>query len=137
MQAIKSIKNALKLIGVHTQVQPASPETFEDAREMLNDMVVEWQDKGIEIDFTPAEAINDELSAPAGTMTAIEYNLAVRMAPIMQVQVPPVVYDKAEVFFRQMERAWSNYEVPEKVRKSTTPVGQGNQRGPYARSFSG
>jgi len=73
----KIIQNALSHIGAHSIIRPASPESVEIGKDVLNSMIARWADDGIEFGAVPIEDLGDELSEPVGLTNTVTFNLAI------------------------------------------------------------
>lgn len=127
----KVIQKALQHLGVHSKVQPASPEAISDGMDTLNSMVAMWQDDwNIDMGAVPLEVPGDELSEPLGARNALQYCLALELAvDYPGAQVSPVLRSMAEHGFQHILRTWGSVDIPQVVPRNTLPKGQGNKRG--------
>ena len=132
------IHDALKLIGAHSVVSPAGPESIEDGRKALNSMLEMWISKNIQIGTTPLEVAGDELNEPVDCRNAIIQNLAIEMSANFDNGkdiVSPSLRSLAKVRFQDVRSLYGKLTIPKKVLSSTAPVGVGNQNGFYGRTF--
>ena len=132
------IQDALKLIGAHSVVSPAGPESIEDGRVALNSMLEMWNSKNIQIGTTPLEVAGDELNEPADCRNAIVQKLAIEVAPLFdngKLVVSPELRALAKVNFQDVRSLYGKLTIPRKVLSSTTPTGAGNSNGNFTRRF--
>ena len=71
------IQEALRKIGAHSEVSPASAESILVGKSALNSMLEMWLSKGIDFGFAPLDAPGDDLSEPPDTRNGISSNLAI------------------------------------------------------------
>ena len=132
------IQDALKQIGAHSIVAPASSDTLETARSVLNSMLELWTSKSIFIRTTPIEVVGDDLNEPIDTRNAIVYNLAIMLSPGFD-NGKDIVSSRLQMLanttMETVTNLYQNVEIPEMVISSTTPLGAGNNRGFRSRTF--
>lgn len=132
------IERALQGIGAHSRVSPASPDSIVLGMEKLNSMLEMWLSQGIAIGFTPLDVPGDELSEPNDTTNGIITNLALELAPDFdngKVVVSPALARNAKVGYLNIKNLYQTLSIPKKVVSSTLPVGAGNQRWSFSRTF--
>ena len=100
----KIIKLAFRQIGVDSPQMPVNPESLDDALDMLNAMVAEWQDNGMTMATVPLSVIGDDLSEPLGTKLSFVYNLAIRLAPAFDVAASNELSKNAMISYGAMMR---------------------------------
>ena len=127
----KVVQRALGHIGVHSPLQPASPEALEIGRDTLNSMLSGlYDDWGIDLGTVPLDAIGDDLSEPMGARNHIQYMLALQLSiDFPGSQVSQQLKAQADRGLETLKRAYSKVEIPLKVAGTTLPTGQGNKRG--------
>lgn len=130
------IKSALFRIGVSSAINPASAATLDEARDTFYDWLDELNANGINLglDFSKALPLpGDELGNVAGTTGALKAAFALRAATTFQIEPSPHVRSEAT---RAMTTINSLYMRPRASSyPSTLPIGAGNKRGPYGRTF--
>lgn len=131
----KVVQRALGHIGVHSPLQPASPEALDVGKDTLNSMLASWLDDwGIDMGTVPLNAIGDELSEPLGATNDIQYNLAMALKiDFPGAQFSPELKQAAAEGFQRILRTWSSPVIPKMIPRSTLPKGQGNKRGGNSR----
>ena len=123
------IQGALQKISAHSPLQPAPPEAIETGRLVLNSMLSEWEDDGINLSIAPLETAGSELSEPLGTRNAIMFNLALALAPDFPgAQVSDELRRQAKKSYNKTKRIWKVIEIPKPQVRETLPQGQGNMR---------
>lgn len=125
------ITRALYLLGASSPIKPASPEIKSECLKSFNDMVERWGREGNEIYLTRADVLGDEVNNDEWANAAIQYCLAVEIAPICRVPVPPDVMARQKELMRDLV-ATSRMEalVPNDCAKdSRMPLGSGVVRG--------
>ena len=123
----KIIKLAFRQIGVDSPQMPVNPESLDDAFDILNAMVAEWQDAGMTMATVPLSVIGDDLSEPLGTKLSFVYNLAIRLAPAFDVAASNELSKNAMISYGAMERQWNTTTAPKRQMRGTMPKGQGNE----------
>ncbi|MCZ6898288.1 MAG: hypothetical protein O7D95_06250 [Betaproteobacteria bacterium] len=125
----KVIQNALQQLKVHSVVSPANPESISLGADVLNSMIAEWQDLGIDMGVVPLLVPGGELSEPLGTRNGIESNLAVYLQPSFPgTQISQELRTRASKTLAQIKRTWRVTKIPKSRTRSTLPKGAGNKR---------
>ena len=134
------IEDALKRIGVHSVVVPASPEDIASGKDALNSMLQLWISWGIRIQVVPLDAPGDELSESIDIRNAVVDNLALQLAPFYDNGkgiVSQELRDNARRLFNQVKDLYQEFDVPKKVVSGLLPRGAGHSAGTRAQIFSG
>ena len=134
----KLIQEAGKRIKAHSPINPISPEDISSSRDTLNSMMMLWLSQGIDIGVVPLDDPGDNLNEPMDATQAIIDNLAIFMAPNFEsdrIKVTPSLKRNATIGYRNLLNLYYSISIPDKVISSTTPWGQGNQRGAWSRTF--
>ena len=127
-QAVALIKRALYSIGAHSQINPAPPEMLEEAVSYLADLVEDWLAEDIDIGATTPTSQNTDVDEPQAARYALVSNLALRLAPIARVPVPPEVVDAAESSYQDLRVKYESVQIDDRVPSEATPVGQGSKQ---------
>lgn len=99
-----AINAALRLLGVwDSGSQPTAQQTA-DALEALNNMMAKFESDGIALGWTAAATAAATITAPDYTLEAIEYNLALRLAPQYDVVAAIAVQAGAKSGMEQLKR---------------------------------
>jgi len=124
------IQDAYIQLGVESVVSKAPPESLEYAGRILMGMLQLWQSFGIDLSFTPLDAIGDDLSEAADTRNAIVFNLAIELSPAFDNGVEAIVSQQlrnnARRTYEQVAQLNRNYTKKFKRVSGTQPRGQGN-----------
>jgi hypothetical protein len=75
------VYGALRKLGVRTAESPIEDFEMSDGIETLNDMLSEWDGRGIKLGFTPIDNSSDTIRVPRMAHDCIKSNLAIRLAP--------------------------------------------------------
>ncbi len=132
------IQDSLKKIGVHSIVQPATPEDIIESMDILNSMLQLWISWGIDIQTVPLSEPADDLSEPLDAKNAIIDNLALAVAPNFdngEIIVSPTLLSNANNGFEQIKTLYQKFTIPKKRPSSTLPRGVGNQKGNWTEIF--
>jgi len=133
------IQTALKKIGAHSRLAPASSDTILDGRDALNSMLEVWRSKGIILDVVPLNAPGDDLGEPADTRNAIINNLAIEMATFFDnasQRVSDTLRLNARNSYNDVKDLYWNPDVTIQTRANQLPAGEGNPYETFFRSGS-
>lgn len=132
------IQRALQMIGAHSIVSPADPDSIVLGFERLNSMLEMWLSLGIVIGFTPLGVPGDELNEPVDTQGGIIANLALQLAPYFDngkgISSAELSRD-ARLGYHNIKNLYQKVSIPNKIVSSTLPIGAGNSRGGHRRVF--
>lgn len=95
------------------------------AREMLNDMLSEWDAAGVKIGHTNYAADSEIVRLSPYMLAAVKYGLSVYMAPQYQITPDEQLLARADASYRNMliaNQSRITVEYP-----STLPIGSGNE----------
>jgi hypothetical protein len=137
-EAVTLVKRSLFLIGAHSLVNPAPPETLNLGVDMLNEMLAEWLEEKVDLGTVEATEQTTDIQEPAGTINGITNNLAVRMGPATRTAVPDDVRLEAVESYERIRKRYEAKDepyVPDVTPSRLLPVGQGSSRGALARTF--
>ena len=70
------VTSALRKLGVKTADDTITGQEMIDGIEVLNDMLIGWENSGIRLGFSPIADSADIVRVPRGTEAGIKYNLA-------------------------------------------------------------
>lgn len=100
--AAQVIKYALQEIIVQASESPLEPDEYQDCIFALNSMMLEYNANGISLGFTEVTNLGDTLTVPAGAISGIVSNLALRVAPQFQGVVSQELMTKARDGYKVM-----------------------------------
>lgn len=129
--ANEHINRAGFLVGLHSTVKPMSPALRDECLRTYNDMVAEWVNDGLELWFVQADVEGDEVYNDDWSSPAIQYNLAVRIAPLGQVEPPPrIIVEANRLYHAARQRVRLAKVTPGRVTyPGRLPVGSGVTQG--------
>lgn len=136
--AVDLVKRSLGLIGAHSVVKPAVVELLNEGREVLNEMLAEWEEEKINMGTVTADDLTTDIAEPAGATHAIKYNLAVRMSEPARAPVSDKVQLEALESYERLKKRYKAKDepnVPDATLSRHLPMGQGASRGALARTF--
>lgn len=116
---------ALRKLGIKPSDSDIQGQEMLDGIEVMNNMLIEWENSGIVLGFAPIAVPADVVRAPRGTEDAIQANLAARIAPEYSKQITPTLAAAISASTDNMLRIISqpvDVEYPD-----TLPKGSGNQ----------
>jgi len=134
------IQDAMKKIGAHSLVDPATTEGLIDGLSVMNSMLQLWQSQGIKFEFIPITTPGEELFEPIDTRNAIVNNLAIEMSPLFDNGddiVSPRLKALADSDYEWVKTLYQVIIIPNKVASSLLPRGAGNSKGVFRRVFNG
>jgi len=124
MQNVDVIKGALQLLGVLHVGQPVSADDGALGLTVMNAMLAEWEEDSIDIGYFEQDDIDAESPVEMPDLLAVQYNLAVYLAPQFGRTVTPEVGGPAGKFHGRLKRdAAVDANVP--VDTSGLPSGEG------------
>jgi hypothetical protein len=104
--AQRIINRALSTIGVLEAEESATSAQAVDALDTLNDILNEWDARGISGGYSDVE-LSDELILDPDEYRALRLWLALDLAPEYQAQVPPALAAMADESRRLLEAKYS------------------------------
>lgn len=122
--ALLRVTNALTIIGSHSPIKKARPEVFNLTFDTLVSMLQLWSAQNIGTGITIPDVIGDELDEPPQIHFAIDYNLAVTVAPYLQKKATPEVSAKAAQAMQAMRTQFGIQSST--IYPGTLPLGSGN-----------
>lgn len=123
------IRDALGLLGVLTETQNASAEQATHGLRVLNELLAEWEQSGIDLQWFEQDTLAEECPLPPNSVSAVKYNLAIALAPYYTREIPSTIGVRAEQYYQTVLRdAVRARLVPADV--SSLPMGSGS-RGDY------
>lgn len=100
--AAQVIKFALQEIITQASESPLEADEYQDCIFALNTMMLEYDADGIHLGFTEVTNLGDTITVPAGAISGVTSNLAVRVAPQFQGVITPELMKKAQDGYRVM-----------------------------------
>ena len=119
------VNGALRKLGINPSDSTITGQEMLDGIESLNDMLIEWENSGIVLGFSPIADPADIVRIPRGTENAVKANLSGRMASDYSKQLSPALIAEISASTDNMLRIISkplDVEFPD-----TLPLGAGNQ----------
>lgn len=112
MQVSEIINRTLKLISVLEEGGTPSSEQQTDALNALNDMLNEWQDKGISVGLGDL-ALTDDFPVDESDLRAVRYNLAVEIAPEYERDPSMTVLGLADKTYQRLRAKYTSVKEVE------------------------
>lgn len=128
--ALVRVTNALFILGSTSPIKEARPEIFNLTFDTLVTMLKLWSSQGISTGLTIPAVIGDEMDEPAQIDFAIDFNLAVTVAPYLQKIASSETSAKASQGMQALRTQFSPQPVT--LYPNTLPLGSGNT-GPSSR----
>lgn len=103
MTALDLITDALRDIGVISEIETPSAEQGAAGVRKLNELMASLAEDGIDLGFAPISATTDTVVIPDGHMSAIKALLAVKCAPMYAgSEVPPLMTAFADAGYNRL-----------------------------------
>lgn len=118
------VSDILREIYVQADEQPIESIDFEVAARYVNRFMNELNATGVKIPWVDIESPSDEIYAPAGAISGIIANVAVRLCGQYDVQVSQPLVLMAETGMNAMRNIGVN--IGKQNFPSTLPMGSGN-----------
>lgn len=83
------VSDALRLLGVLEETEIMSPEQGADGLRTLNDLMADWEQDGIELQYYVQTSLAEDTPLPPHAILAVKYYLAMALAPHYSRPVPP------------------------------------------------
>lgn len=96
MKAITIISRALRLCRIVDAGEALNADEAQDALATLNAMLAEWYEAGIGLPQYTFDTLQTDLATDAGDSEAMAYQLAMRIAPEYDADLPALVIGMAE-----------------------------------------
>jgi len=96
MIVLELITGSLRSIGIIGETQNPSAEQGQAATTRLNDLMFQWQEKGVELGWNQKDAAGDPIALPSGLLGGIKAQLAELLANDYGVDAPPLVLREAD-----------------------------------------
>lgn len=119
------VNGALRKLGVNPSDSAITGQEMLDGIEVLNDMLIEWENSGIVLGFAPIADSADEVRVPRGTEDAVKSNLAGRLAPEYSKQITPTLAASISASTDNMLRLIQ--DAPDVDYPGNLPQGSGNE----------
>jgi hypothetical protein len=130
MLALEFVTDALRGIGVLSEIETPSAEQGSDAVRKLNELMASLAEDGIDLGFAPIADTSAAVDIPLGHVATIKMLLAVRCADLYGADVPEVVAGIASNGYNRLLARAVNEQV-RSAQSNTLPVGQTNRYGRY------
>lgn len=104
MSNLTFVNDALSLLGVLPEGVDASAEQGELALRTANEMVEEWSEDGVGVNWSPQTSLDDDCPLTGNAMTAVKYHLAIRLAPHFGRDPSGVLVALAQTAYNKLQR---------------------------------
>lgn len=106
------VTTALRRIGILAEGEQPNAEQTADALEALQDMLADWEGKGVALGGLVGDALasGDVLPLPATQIRAVKLNLAVELAPEYGAAavLSPLLVEQADTAFRGLQAQYAD-----------------------------
>lgn len=104
MSNLLLVNDALTLINVLPVGVDASAEDGELALRVVSEMADEWADDGLLVNWNPQARLNEETQLVGTELTAVKYQLAVRLCPYFSKDPSQVLIALASNAMQKLQR---------------------------------
>jgi hypothetical protein len=125
---VEIIGDALRELGVISEIQTPSAEQGAHALRKLNQMMAEWKDVKVDLGYYAQDTMSDTCPIPEYAENGVLTQLALRLAPNYGAQVPPELAIAANTGWTVIFSRMVNQNTNE-VNRYNRPRGSGNTWG--------
>ena len=104
------IYRALRTIGVLEAEESATDSMGQDGLDNLNDLLNEWDRRGIGGGYVTLDSLSDEMLLDPDEYRAIRLNLAIDLAVEYSAQISPMLSQMADQSMRLMEAKYTRIQ---------------------------
>lgn len=104
MSNLLLVNDALSLIGVLPEGINASAEQGDIALRTVNEMVDEWDEDGVTVNWSPQTDLTADNSLIGIEKTAVKHHLAIRLCPHFGRQPDPTLIALAQAAYGKLQR---------------------------------
>lgn len=117
------IEDALRIIGVIPEGQNANSADATLGLTVMNDMLAEWAENDIDVEYWPQDDLQDDSPLDASEVAAVKYMLAVTLAPYFGREAPGSVGALAGQYYTKVLRRSLNRSL--EASDANMPASQG------------
>ena len=121
------IKAALREINVINEAQNISSEQGTEGLRKLNQMMAVWAEGTVEVGYFQQTNTTDTIPIPRWLELAVQYNLAIELAPSQSASVSAELYNRADMHLRKAESKIMR-EKQTNLDMTHMPMGQARHR---------
>jgi hypothetical protein len=121
---LQIVNGAAEEIGVKTAEIPLEAGDYQVILDRMNDMLIEWADKGLTPQFVEVFNSTDVVAVARSSVSAVKYNLAIRIAPAFEKVITAALAANARETMANLET--SIVYIGEVAYPDTLPTGSGN-----------
>lgn len=118
------IRDALGLIAVLSEVETPSAEQGAHALRILNQMMEQWEEEGVNLQYHAQTSTADTFPCPPYCEAGVAASLAIRLAPSYGATVSPELGVQADMTYQTILRKSIN-KTMEPADLSHLPLGEG------------
>lgn len=126
---LEVVQDAMEEIGVKTAEIPLTNDELQAGIRRVNDMLAEWSDLGLTAGYVEVTNGPDVLNVDRNAISAIKYNLAIRLAPSLRAIITPALAAIALDTKNALET--SSVFIGPVAYPDTLPLGSGNECDPF------
>lgn len=104
MSNLTFVNDALSLIGVLPEGIDATAEQGELALRTVNEMVAEWAEDDVIVNWSPQSSLDDDNPLTGNALTAVKHHLAIRLCPHFGREPSPTLVALAMSAYGKLQR---------------------------------
>lgn len=104
MSNLLFVNDALSLIGVLPESVNASAEQGDIALRTANELVDEWEEDGIIVNWSPQTSLDADCPLTGIEKTAVKHHLAIRLCPHFGREPSPTLVALAQAAYQKLQR---------------------------------
>ena len=129
MLALEFVTDALRSIGVLSEIDTPSAEQGQDGVRKFNELMTSLAEDGVDLGWAPIEDTASTVVMPLGHVSGIKAMLGKACAPLYGAEVPGVVAQMADQCYSRLINQSLALQI-ERTQSDTLPMGQ-NYAGQY------
>lgn len=137
MLALEFVTDALRGIGVLSEIDSPSAEQGQDGVRKFNELMASLAEDGIDLGWAPIANTASTVVIPLGHVATIKALLGKACAPLYGAEVPGAVAQTADQGYRRLLNQAISMQI-ERAQSETLPIGQnyyGNGRFSILRGY--
>ena len=99
------ITDAFRVAGILNEKSTLSGSKGQTGLTLLNDMMSDWEEDGIELGYFPQTLVSDTIPIDDEHLRGVKYNLARAVSSRFPIEMPPETLRIAELTFARLAKA--------------------------------
>src|SRR5690349_10371994 len=101
---LQTIERAMRLCGVLDIEESPTSRQAEIGLKVLNQMLIRWEADNVPLGFTAQTSLSAAIPVPDEALSAVDYGLAVELAPEFGASAPDEIKSRAANYFMSVQR---------------------------------